>query len=70
MNFKLWWKQLFCRHIYKTIKSNYLRTEKEITSDDQYGYFTKYDTYSYYAQNQICLRCGKERIIEKRLLDI
>lgn len=70
MSIKIWFKQLLCRHMFKTLKQDYLRSQREVFSDGLYGYLTAYENYSYYAQHQVCIKCSKERIVEKRLLDI
>lgn len=62
------WKQIFCGHIDKTLDSTYLRTER--VQDSRMGTIKLYHNYSYYAENKVCLRCGREQIVETRKIDI
>jgi len=49
-------KQIFCFHIYKVIKKEYLN---ETSSEFVGAYKVHYDHYAYY---QTCVKCGKEKI--------
>lgn len=48
-------KQLFCRHVYKTVKKEFLnqKTLKYI------GYCVYY---KHFAYHEVCVKCGKEKI--------
>jgi hypothetical protein len=55
-------KELFCRHVWKQVDSEYLR-------DGRHSYATirgvsYYSDYKYYALNQVCIKCGKDRVVE------
>ncbi len=56
-------KQIFCSHIYKDTKTQPIRTVRELT-----GFV--YVNYRYYSINQKCVKCEKERIIQKRAICI
>lgn len=58
------WKQFWCSHIYKEISDEYLR--KERISDGVGG--CGYTTFEVHAKRNKCLKCGKIKITEKRLI--
>jgi len=61
-------KRLFCKHIYKVEREEFLETKREANVIP--GDLTTYSTYSYYALYKKCLKCGKEKITAKRTLHI
>lgn len=62
-------KQIFCNHIYKNDDKTFLRTERKRDGGISFGAPT-YSNYIVYSIKQECLKCGKNRIIEKSYLDI
>lgn len=62
---KEWFKELFCKHIFRDECSIHL-TQKKIAVP---GTFI-YNTYDYYAVTQKCVECGKDRIETRRVLVI
>ncbi len=56
-------KQTFCSHIYEDTKIQETRTSREPT-----GFV--YVNYKYYSVNQKCVKCEKERIIQRRAICI
>ena len=50
-------KQLFCKHIYKIEKREYLGTSTAV--DDLFFDTTTYDTYAIYKK---CINCNKTKI--------
>lgn len=54
------WKQFWCRHIWKDIKSEFL---KKFSRYDTY--FEEVKEYRFYAITQECILCKKIRISEK-----
>jgi len=62
---KNFFNQLFCSHIYKIENEEYLKTKTIDESVTFIGYYRPYfNEYNYYAQHEICVKCGKTRIIE------
>jgi hypothetical protein len=66
MNFnRLFSMGLFCKHIFKTENSEKLRTTRE----PNYGPgITTYSDYQYYAHYQECVKCGRKKIVESRVI--
>ncbi len=58
-------KQLFCKHIYKCMYIATLYWRREFTGSAWHGLPT-YSNFIYSARTEICLKCGKEVIIEHR----
>jgi hypothetical protein len=61
-------KQLFCKHIWKTISIEETRKVQE-----EYGHKWSAKTYAkfqYFALKQKCLKCDKTRLVETRKLEI
>jgi len=57
-------KQLFCKHIWRDEKEEFLRTEKEQTwSYLLVAYF--YSVKKYYAVTKKCVKCDKTVVIEE-----
>lgn len=57
----LW--NIFCRHVWEDISRKYLRSIVEYWS---YG-IVEMDRYDVYAVHQKCMKCQKERLVEKRI---
>jgi hypothetical protein len=53
-------KQLFCKHIWKDEEKHFLRRRKE---SDWVRYW--FHIYDYYALHQKCVKCDKDRIVER-----
>jgi hypothetical protein len=62
-------KQLFCNHVWKIDKEEFLRDTREVFGL-AFGKLDTYADYKYYAQYQHCLNCSKTRIIETRKIII
>jgi hypothetical protein len=62
MNIKQAFYQAFCKHIWKAISKEYLRTERRAD-----GYFT-HNNYNYYVYKMRCIKCEREKIQEGRKL--
>lgn len=61
-------KRLFCKHIYKVEKEEFLETKREILGSE--GFMPVFSNYSYYAIYKKCIKCGKEKIVTKRILNL
>jgi len=61
-------KRLFCSHIFKEEKKEFLETKREILGSE--GFMPVFSNYSYYAVYKKCIKCGKEKIVTKRVLNI
>ncbi len=61
-------KRLFCKHIYKVEKEEFLETKREILGSE--GFMSVFSNYSYYAIYKKCIKCGKEKIVTKRVLNL
>lgn len=61
-------KQFFCRHVYKLEKAELLENKRELTFSIQ-G-LSHYSNYTYYALYKKCVKCEKEKITSKRILEI
>ena len=59
---KLWFKQLFCSHIWKTIGKDYLRSNRWL---DRHSLKPVSDWHDYYALRRECIHCGKKRTTEQ-----
>jgi len=60
------WKQFFCKHLWKDIEETFLREERErISAED---HIPIYNQVKYYAINQKCHKCDKTQVISKRKL--
>lgn len=64
-SFVIFLKQLFCRHIYKEIKEEFLRKARE---PHQVGDMTHYLNYNYYSVHKTCIKCDKSIITQRREL--
>lgn len=64
---KKFFKQLFCIHIYKDVKEEYLGRTKNISY-----VVTKFFSFTYdnYAIHKKCIKCDKEKIIVKQKIVI
>lgn len=51
--------QLFCRHVYKEIKTEFLEHETRIASA---GGMVEVDHYGRFAHHRECIKCGKIQI--------
>ena len=60
---------LFCKHIWKDGKSEYLRTVMKDCSS-YYSIFPIWRTYAVYAYTQTCIKCGKKIVKEHFILQI
>lgn len=58
-------KQIFCNHIYKEDKKEYLSSSREII---QGLVAHTYSNYEYYAIYSTCLKCNKNKISKTRKL--
>jgi len=56
-------KQLFCKHIWKEISDELLRTER---IREPVGHLAFYRKYSVYAQKSICIKCDKSEVYEHK----
>ena len=64
------WKTFWCAHIWKNNGDEViLRTDRELSSNVP-AIGPRYSTYTYYSREQKCVKCGKERTIEKRKIHI
>jgi hypothetical protein len=62
----LFFKRLFCKHLWQQTKEVFLRKQREDMYAN-YCYMTPlFKDFNYYAVEQKCYRCGKERIVQKR----
>ena len=61
----LFFKQLFCQHIFKDVSIEETRKAR-IRFGGSFGVITTYGDYQFYAHHQWCVKCHKARIIEKR----
>ncbi len=55
-------KELFCRHIYKTVKREYLYTNDDTQALCYYNTSGDYKLYSYMETEQ-CQKCGKVKYV-------
>lgn len=56
------WKQLFCKHVWKTDEDEYLREE---TTCSNAGASVDIDYYNVHALHQHCIKCNKTQIVER-----
>lgn len=61
-------KQLFCNHIYKCKKEEFLGKFWELIDTSIIINSYKHAYYNRYADYMICVKCGKTKIISKRKL--
>jgi len=64
---KLWFKQLFCSHIWKTTNTEFLRSSRLAAASSLSPYEEFYD---HYAIKRLCVKCGKTHITEQAELRI
>jgi len=57
-------KQLFCKHIWKEISIEFLYNSREELV------LSYYVMYSYYASHIKCIKCGKDNVIQTRIINI
>lgn len=64
MNFK----QIFCDHIWQDTEAKSLRTQRDVYIPAFGHNPTTYSDFEYVAIYQKCVKCQKERVIEKRYM--
>lgn len=66
-NISMFLKRLFCDHIWKEEENVFLRKERLRDGGEFYGLPTSSD-FEFYGIKQKCIKCGKTKYIEKRIM--
>ena len=65
----VFFEQLFCQHVFRDISIEKTRKAR-MRSGGSFGVIPTYGNYQFYAHHQICVKCDKVRIIEKKKMII
>jgi len=57
-------KQLFCKHVWKETSKEFLFKEKE-----EWG-VVYYAMFSHFASHRKCIKCGKDKVVETRVVNL
>jgi len=62
-------KKIFCKHIDEELGKKKLYEQREAYPIG-FGGITTYATFTYYVSQRQCIKCGREKFVETRVLNI